>query len=317
MKKQFIGNLKDGELVDSLFAVKFKKPPLPYKAKQGKWFEIRIADKSGEATLKYWGGENEDIEQLYNSISEGDVIKVNGKARARGDKIEINVNEGGVERTENFKIEDFIATSKKDIKKIMEKIEELIENIQNKHLKQLLNSFFGDEKFREKFMKAPAAMHLHQNWIGGLAEHTYNVTEICIKVAELYPELNKELLITGALLHDIGKTEELESKTTINVTEKGMLIGHLVEGTMLVREHINKIDGFPKPLENKIIHMLLSHHGKLENGSPKTPIFPEALVLYIADLMDSQVSYMLQLKKDANTESDWIWRRNFGHVFLK
>jgi 3'-5' exoribonuclease len=168
-----------------------------------------------------------------------------------------------------------------------------------------------------EFKKAPAAMHRHQNYVGGLLEHTLNVVKICQRIHEIHPHLDYSLLLTGAILHDIGKIKEMKMSTSIDISEEGMLLGHITIGVEMLTEKIKKLERFPMQIKLKLTHMVLSHHGRLEYGSPKTPQFPEAHAVYFADEIDAKVDYLLRLKEEAETEDPWIWKRDIGHIYLK
>ena len=327
MKNQYVTDiLKDGIETKSEFAIKFKKPPVDYKSKPGLWFDLRLADKTGEITAKYWGIDKAKTQTLYDSLSSGDVVFVSGKTQEypKGSNtfsISIDGIEGNLRKCseDEYVMEDFIATTKKDIKNMIEETKNILSTIKDIHLSSLTESFITDKKFLDEFASSPAAMHYHQNYVGGLLEHTLNVMKICEFLCGLYPELDHDLTIAGAFLHDIGKTKELETTSTvIDITDEGMLIGHTTIGYDMVSKKIDTLDTFPEILKLKILHMLLSHNGKQEYGSPKVPQLPEAATVYHADECDAKIDIFLRLKREANTEDAWIWDRKIsGHVYLK
>lgn len=325
MKRQFLKGLKDGESVSDMFAVKFKKPPTEYRGKSGKWFEFRVSDKSGEATVKYWGSEDvEKTTRLYESFERGDVVELKGTTQeyppgSGNVQISVDSASGLIRRcSENeYDIADFVSATERDIEAMFKELLEVISTVENPSLATLLVAFFEEEEFARLFKTTPAAMHYHQNYIGGLLEHTLNVVKMCEKVSELHKKLDRDLLISGAILHDVGKTKELEVTTSIDVTREGMLLGHVTMGKEMVGEKARAIEGFPERLRMKLEHIILSHHGKLEYGSPKLPQFPEALAVYYADETDAKVSFALRMKEEARTEDPWIWIKNFGHIYLE
>ena len=202
---------------------------------------------------------------------------------------------------------------------MLEETKNILSTIKDVHLLTLIDSFMRDEKFINDFSSSPAAMIYHQNYIGGLLEHTLNVIKICDQFCILYPELNRDLILAGAFLHDIGKTKELDvSGMMINMTDEGTLIGHTVIGYNLVLNRIMGLEEFPDILKFKILHMVLSHNGKLEYGSPKLPQFPEAVALYHADESDAKVDLFLRQKREANTEETCIYDTKIkGRLYLK
>ena len=319
MKKQFIKDLKPSDRVDSLFAVKFKKPVKNYV--KGYMFEARIADKTGELTAKYWGDRNAaETQSLYDSFQKGDVLHITGSANEYMGVLEIGISKTDsdkLEKQKNFEIKDFVDSVPRDMDKMLTELGGLINSVKNPYLKTLLENIFKDERFIIKFKIMPASMMYHQNKLGGLLEHTLNVAKICETIYQIYPVLDRDLLITGALLHDVGKVFELEVSTVIDVSEDGMLRGHIIIGEEFVNERIKKIIDFPGTLKLKILHMILSHHGEKRFGAPKEPQLPEAAALHYADWCDAKVDLYLKAKLEARTEDKWVWDKKLGHVYLK
>jgi len=318
-KTQFIKDLKNGDTVDSVFAVKYKKPPKPYTS--GLCFEFRVSDKTGEMTAKYWGDRNEaGIKEVYERFQTGDVVYITGRVGEFRDKLEMALSTTSTVRRcapTEYSIEDFVAKTDKDVESMMGELTSIINSVKNPHLSALLNSFFQDANFIEKFKGCPGSMHRHQNYIGGLLEHTLNVVKLCNATYAVHPSLDRDLLLTGAILHDIGKIREYAVATSIDISEEGMLIGHLVIGEQMVLDRIAKLENFPEVLRMKMAHIILSHHGLNEYGSPKIPQFPEALAIYYADECDAKVDFALRLKKEAETEDPWIYTRDFKHIYLR
>lgn len=315
-KIQFISDFKEGETVNDLFSVKQKNAPRGYK--KGTFFDLILIDKTGEIAVKFWGGENKErVKRLFESFSTGDVIQIRaGSVERYNDKLQVSINEktGGLRRCseEEYVISDFIpALSEEEIKRLYESLQTYIDTITNDQLKALLNSFFEDEQFVEAYTHAPSAMSHHHNMVGGNLQHSLGVVKLSYTLAEYYSDLNRDLLITGAILHDVGKIKSYKTTTSIGRTDIGNFIGHIVVGEHWIKEKIstirkNKTD-FDEILELKIRHMILSHHGRLEYGSPKLPAFPEAAALYQADLMDSQVKNFLQKVEEKKNDADENW----------
>jgi len=314
-----VKNLVPYESIDGKFVVKFKKPVQKYA--KGYSFQLRIGDSSGEVMLRYWGPDNKDeVEKLYNSIKSDSVVYVTGETTMYNGKIAININPPGgklaVLEPHEYGQMDFIAESEKDTKEMYSELNEIAGSIQNSHLKELVYSFIKDPAFSEKFIRHPAAMYRHHGWLGGLLEHTLNVVKICEFFKKIHPELDRDLMVTGAILHDIGKIRELEVTTHIRTSTEGMLLGHLA---ITYEEVSKKMEALktPEELKMKVKHLLLSHHGKIEHGSPKQPAIPEALAVYMADDSDSKITEMLTYIKRAETEDDYIYMSNFGPVYIK
>lgn len=320
-KKQNIQELKVGDTVNDIFAVRSKRGIVKYQ--NGLKFELEIVDGTGKIMLKYWGGTNENkINQIYNLINEDDVIFINGRVgeypQGSGRK-DISLNEENIIKVcskEEYNLADFIKITEKNIDEMFVELTNIINSIQDEHLKTILNLFLRDENFVKEFKKSPGAMYKHHAWIGGLLEHTLNVTKICDNIQKIHPELNRDLLLTGAVLHDIGKMKELKVTTNIKFSNDGKLKGHLMIGLELLLEKFNGNE-IPEEYKLKLIHMLLSNHGKLEFGSPVTPSFPEALVIYYSDELDAKTKMIITAKKEAQTEEDYVYTKDFGDIYLK
>ena len=323
MKNQFVSDIfEDGKAVNTMFAVKFKKPPRDYKGKPGKWFELRVSDRTGEIGLRYWGKDPEKTQQLYDSFGRGDVVFAGGVVQDFEGRFTISVDgEEGILRKcapGEYGPEDFVATTERDRDAMLSEVRDILGTVQDADMKRLLSCFTEDREFMESFRDSPAAMEYHQNYRGGLLEHTLNVMKICRNLCAVHPELDRDLVLTGAFLHDIGKVREFETKpAVIDVSRQGMLEGHTVTGCNMLSGIIGKLENFPENLRLKLMHILISHHGREEYGSPKRPQFPEAVAVYYADDADAKVDLFLRLKREANTDDSWIWSKKIkGHVYL-
>ena len=324
-KEKYIENLRENDTVNELFAVKTKSPPRAYK--RGTWFIFVATDKTGEISVKFWGGDNKDrVKRLYDSFKVGDVIQIrSGSVEIYEDKPEISINEktGGLRRCSpsEYEIGDFLpAIGEKKTKELFDNIKKEIKNIENEQLKNLLSLFFNDRNFVNDFTHSPSAIVHHHNYVGGNLEHTVGVIRLCTNICEMYQGINKDLVITGAILHDVGKLKEYKTTAAIDKTEEGNFIGHIVIGDRWIREKIDEIKksgkDFDRNLENHICHLILSHHGKYEFGSPRMPKTVEACVLHQADMMDSQVKNYIQGVEETkkNTDEEWafVWDSNIG-----
>ena len=327
-------DLKNGDFVEGQLAVRSKDGPgeglREYSNKKGKFFVMTLGNSLGDITLKYWGGGNSDnASQLYSAISVGDAVNIKGKVidDSYSKSLVISVNEetkyGNPEELlekageGDYRAEEFLPSlSKEEIGKCSKKLDGFVKAVKNPHLKALLDGFFCEGEFRKIFEMAPAAKKHHHNYVGGLLEHSVNVAGLCTTICDYYA-LDRDLLIAGALLHDIGKTEEYDVKTSIDISEKGRFVGHLMLSTEIVLEKISSIPDFPENLKNKIIHMILSHHGELEYGSPKEPAFPEAMALFHADYMDAFVKNTLQELEGIEESEEWMYSRSMKRFLHK
>ncbi len=322
-KKEQISALVVGERIDDVFVVKIKKGMSEYV--KGFRFNLLLSDNSGK-TLEYvyWGTQDEkSVKEIYDSIKSDSVVRIEAKVSSYNDKLQLATNAPfkiEVLSEEQYEKEDFVKPSKKDTQKMYEELIRSIDLVENEKIKSLLNTVFNDSTIKNKFKEHPGAIEIHHNWIGGLLEHTLEVLKYSQLTLQQFPTLNKDLLIAGSLLHDIGKLDELEITSRIKGTNLGQLTGHLVLGIIYVAKKIDEIEDFDKEIKYKILHMLTSHHGKNEFGSPKEPMFPEALAIYYADELSSKMSEMTEFIESAkeDTEDDFMYsRRKNMNIFLK
>lgn len=313
-----IKDYKKDDIINDIFVVKFKKPVEKYK--NGYRFELRLGDASKEIMLKFWGPDDEqEVQELYKKIKNDNFIRTQARVVEWNNKLELSVNDIiNIQFPNENEInkENFIAKSKRDIEGMFMEFMTYLESIENKEIKKLMESFFKDPKFAEAFKKAPAAMYMHHGWIGGLLEHSLAVMSIATDALKIHNNLNRDLVIAGSALHDFGKLEEFAVTSNIKVSTEGMLIGHIASGFEKLSKRLEELN-ISNTLKLKLKHMILAHHGEKENGSPKTPSFPEALLVSLADDLDWKVQRMQMLKEEANTEDDYIYDRDFGNIYLK
>lgn len=320
MKSQYLKDLTEENVdVDSLFAIKDKQGVKTYI--NGFMFTFTISDKTQEMIVNYFGSNTEsEVKGIHQIFEEQDVIHLKGKTNKWQGKINIIVKpeSGSIEKTENYDLNDFAPMTSKNIPTMVTEFKEIISNVTNSDIKRLLDSIFNQDDFMEKYSKAAAASSNHHNFGGGLIEHVLSMIKISIKVVEMHPELDKDLLIVGCIFHDIGKVNELKVGTSVMYTTEGNLLGHISMGQKMVNDWIDGLEDFPDLLKQKILHMILSHHGKQEWGSPVTPLFPEATALHYVDNLDSSIQNVIQQKEKANPADKWIKSYNgYPKMFLE
>ncbi len=270
---------------------------------------FKIADKTGEIEAINWDVPNDRVEKL----SKIKFARVQGYVTKKKIDGTLQATVSSLTETPPLDLDysDYLPQSKENLDELMRKIFSKINSIEDYHLKNLLKSFFDDPEFTAKFTRAPAAMKVHQPYIGGLAEHTVNVVNICETVGNIYKEMNRDFLITMAILHDIGKIREYAYDKVMEHTDEGKLLGHITIGIEMIDQKIKGLDNFPKDLELMVKHTLLSHHGHFEFGSPRLPSILTAIALHYADEMDAKVSGFINVKeenKDFKEKwSKWIW----------
>ena len=308
--EDFVKNLKSARDIESYFAVSEKS--LKLATSGDKYIAFKLSDRTGMITVTCGFGDR--IDEINDAISVGQIVKVKGIVQEYKGKynILINLSEGGnVEpcpETE-YELSDFTRVSKKDRDTLMKEILETISDLKNPYLKKILNAFFGDASFKEEFYECPSAQKIHHSYIGGLLEHTAGVLTICKSVCKVYPELDRDLLLAGAILHDIGKLKSYKyDQLTIELTEDVKVLGHLVLSENMIRDKIKELGDIPEDLRIRLLHVVLSHHGKTEKGwgSPVSPQIPEAFALHHADNLDAKVKKSVEKASPHAEEVDCL-----------
>lgn len=287
---RYIEGLREGEKVAEIYLCKAKTTAT---TKNGKPYDsVILQDKTGVIDAKIWEPNSlgiDDFDALDYVDVVGEVIVFNGGKQ-------LNIKRARKAKEGEYDEGEYLPVSEKNIDTMYEELSGFISSIENKHLKQLLSSFFIEDKdFAASFKKNSAAKSVHHSFIGGLLEHTLSVTKLCNEYTKLYPILNRDLLITAAIFHDIGKTKEISKFPTNDYTDEGQLLGHIVIGYQMVDDAIKKLDGFPEKLGNELKHCILAHHGELEYGSPKKPAIIEAVALNFADNTDAKLETMKEI----------------------
>ncbi len=282
MKNRFIGDLADGERVSDIFLVK--------NISTGKtrtntdFMRLALFDKSGTIQAVKWDASQTEL----STITADKFVLLTGTVSTYQNELQIKAEQVKLYEGE-VKTKDFVEAAAQDVEEMFSAFAKLIADVRNPRLQALLGAFFATEPMVDKFREAPAARKNHHARNGGLLEHTLKVTEICRAVGSLYPDIDMDILITGAALHDIGKVEEYSWEPAINFTDYGHLVGHVAGGAVMIQEAAEKIEGFDRTTLLALQHMVLSHHGKMEYGSPKEPKSIEALILHAADNLDCYV----------------------------
>ena len=266
------------------------------------FLSTELGDKTISLNANVWEG----FSEIVSKGKVGDVVKVKGTVEEYQGTLQIRVSSIRLAtKKDGVSPKDFLPKSKRDLKLMQDEINQRISNISDKFIKKLLEQIFTEERF-EQFCTAAAGKSWHHAYIHGLIEHTLEIIKLCELMCEFHPELNKDLLVAGAMLHDLGKIEELSYDSAFEYTDKGKLVGHIVIASNLVRDEIKKIDGFPTDLENNLIHLILSHQGKLEHASPVVPKTAEAIALYQADELSAKVNaYKNVIESEIKAGSNW------------
>lgn len=298
---RYIETLKEGERLNDIYLCKFKQALV---TKSGKPYESMILqDKTGTVDAKIWEPNSSGIEE-FDVL---DYIEVFGEVTSFQGALQVNVKRIRLAREGEYDPSDYLPTSKRNIDEMYEQLLNYIKMVKNSYLRQLLESFFvQDQEFIKRFQIHSAAKTVHHGFIGGLLEHTLGVTKLCVFYAETYPVLNRDLLLTAAMLHDIGKIWELSDFPMNDYTDAGQLLGHIMIGTEEIGMRVRSIPGFPQKLSNELKHCILAHHGEYEYGSPKKPALVEAMALNFADNTDAKMQTMTELFEAAGDNQAWL-----------
>lgn len=312
MERQSIQSLKDKDAVDSLYLVKEKTVAV---GKNGRPFMgLQLGDSTGSIDGRLW----DRVDELSREFEVGDVLRVKGQVQLFQNRKQLIVHR--LERVDSATVnfEDFIPKASKNVEDMLVELLQMVRTMKNDHLRQLVLDTLEDPEIRPMILKAPAAKSIHHAWLGGLLEHILSICKIMDFMGAHYPFLNRDLLIFGGIFHDIGKLWELSYDNGISYTDRGRLIGHMQIACELIDKKASRILGFNEELRDICKHIILSHHGKLEYGSPKRPKFLEAMVVAMVDDFDSKVS-TLKSVIEAERGSGEKWSRYnelFDRYFL-
>lgn len=303
---KFISDLHEGELIRNIYLCKSKRSA---ETRNGKPYDnLFLQDKTGTLNGKVWDPNSQGIADY----DEKDYIEVYGEVINYNGTLQLNIRQIRKADKEEYNPADYMPCTEKSVDGMYEELVAYIRQIQNSYLRQVLEYFFvNDKAFIERFCGHSAAKTVHHGFAGGLLEHTLSVLHMCEYFVGAYPILNRDLLFTAAICHDIGKTKELSSFPDNDYTDEGQLIGHIVIGVEMVGEAIRSIPEFPVQLGNELKHCIIAHHGELEYGSPKKPALAEAMALNLADNADAKLQTLTELFK-GKKGTDWL---GFNHLF--
>ena len=290
-----VAGLEDGRAVEGVFLVKELNRG---ETRAGKPFlRLTLLDKSGEIGGPIW----DDAEALAPICQPGLFVRISGQGENYRGALQLRINRVTAVAENEIDLADFMPSGDFDPQQLEQELAALIAGIRNPHLNRLLTAIFqDDEQFRQQFTTAPAAKTMHHAYLGGLLEHTVAVTRLAAAVCQLYPAIDRDLLLAGALLHDLGKTEELTyAGYPFGYSDRGRLVGHLVIGAEAIREKAAAIPDFPPELVARLQHLVLSHHGRHEFGAPTLPMMQEAFILHFLDDLDAKVNYFARLSRRA------------------
>ena len=301
MKSCFVADLKDGQAVSSLFLVREKE--IRSSPRTGRaWLQVVLGDRTGRIDGKMW----ENFEEIALTFERDDIVRVRGRIKLYNDQVELTLEQILRAGESEYDLADFLPHTNLNIGELWQQLCRFVSGVRNPWLSGLLSSIIDDRAIQPKLRSAPAAMSMHHAYIGGLLEHIVSLCGLVKSAAGNYAELDEDLLLAGAILHDIGKVDELSYQRSFGYTTEGRLLGHIAIGSRIVRQKIEAIPEFPARLTMLVEHLLLSHHGNHEFGSPALPQCREAVVLHFLDEIDSKMGGMRATLEGCAT-ADEVW----------
>lgn len=286
MKKHFVNTIKAGNVIDEVFVLAEKF--LSQKKDGNNFLNVTLSDKTGRIKGVVW----DNVEDISLNVCSGKFVKVKANVSEYRDTLQLVIKSMEVCPAESVDPGDFLPVTALNVEDLFDRLVKKTESLQNDHLKQLFNAFWNDKDFVRDFKKAPAAKNMHHAYLGGLLVHTVSMVFLADKIAEHYRGggIDRDLLIAGTILHDIGKLREFEYQYKIDYSDEGRLLSHIVIGLKMIDEKLDKLQNFPKKLEILLKHLVVSHHGSREFGSPEVPKTIEAFLLNYVDEIDSKVN---------------------------
>src|SRR4051812_13211427 len=316
--RRYINQLSERENIDQVFLVADKQ--LRANRNGNLYLQLRLTDKTGSLTGMLWNAND----SVFNSVQTGNYLRVAGTTQVYNGQLQMIVTRIEPSDPRQVDEQDFVAVSSEEIDRLAKRLTDLLRAIGNLHLRNLAECFLADDEFMGKFTTAPAGVKNHHAYRGGLLAHIVSLMEVCRVVAPLYPELDADLLLMGAFLHDAGKIDELVYERELGYSDEGQLIGHVVMILGTVEDKVaesERLSGekFPDELLLKLKHIIVSHHGEYEYGSPKLPMTLEAIALHLLDNLDAKLYSVAQImKEDAGGESAWTsYNQSLGRKFFK
>jgi 3'-5' exoribonuclease len=305
MSRRFVQYLADGDTIEEIYLVTEKQ--LRANRNGNLYLQLELRDRTGAITGRLWNAG----EHLFRSFEESDFLRIKGKVQLFQGALQMILSQLDRVTDQDVDLADFLPHTEHDVSKLYERLRGALMRLGNHHLRALVECFLMDDEFVQSFCKVPAGIRNHHAYLGGLLEHVVSLLDAADRILPLYPQLDRDLLLTGIFLHDIGKVRELSYGRVFSYTDCGQLVGHLVIGVEMLNEKVARVpeltgEPFPAELLLRLKHMILSHHGTYEFGSPRLPMTPEAIALHYLDNLDAKVhSFTRDIRDDRNQASAW------------
>jgi 3'-5' exoribonuclease len=317
MTRRFVEQLADGDAVDDVYLVVDKQ--LRANRNGNLYIQLDLGDRSGTINGRMWNAG----EPLFKSFEAGDFLLVKGKVQLFQGSLQLIVNTLEKHDSNRIELTDFLPHTKHDVSKLLERLKGAVRKVTDPHLRALAETYFIDDAFMRAFARCPAGIKVHHAYVGGLLEHVVTMMDVAEKILPLYPEVNRDLVVMGVFLHDSGKVRELSFIRNFAYSDEGQLLGHLTIGIEMLADKARQVPDltgelFPAELLLRLKHLILSHHGDAEFGSPKVPMTPEAVALHAIDLLDSRLHIAIREVADDRGESAWTpYNAAFGRRMYK
>jgi len=308
MAHKFINQVEAGQTIDDIYIV--KDPILRSTTRGDLYIAMFLTDRTGQLNGRMW----QATEVIYKSLPKPGFVHIKGRSELYQNNLQIVINNVAVIDPGNVDINDFLPRTKKDTKQMFEEVKATVGRLKNSHLKALAGEFLKDSELMEKFCNAPAAMKMHHDYIGGLLEHTHNMLRVALAILPLYPDVQPDLVLAGIFLHDIGKTEELAYDMAFSYTDSGQLIGHISKSLLMINQKADSLRSGGTQIDQAVLdaigHIILSHHGQYEFGSPKLPATAEAFMVCYIDDLDAKINQVTSAINNELGDTNWTAWQN-------
>ena len=303
MAHKFIGDIRPGEQIDDIYLV--KDPILRSTTKGDLYIAMFLCDSTGQLNGRMW----QATEQAYAALPKPGFIHIQGRSETYQNNIQLVVNQFGIVDTSQVDLSDFLAKTDKDVDEMFRQVKEILAKIKNPQIKTIVGEFIADTELMKNFCLAPAAMKMHHNYLGGLLEHTLNMLKAATQLLPLYPKVNPDMVLAGIFIHDLGKTEELSYDIAFSYTDSGQLLGHITKTVIMLNKKADALAQQGKTIDKVIVdalaHIILTHHGKYEFGSPKLPATAEAFMVNYIDDLDAKMNQVTTLIDNEPGDASW------------
>jgi len=308
MTHKFINQIEPGQTIDDIYIA--KDPILRSTTRGDLYIAMYLTDRTGQVNGRMW----QASETIYKSLPKPGFVHIKGRSELYQNNLQIVINNVAVIDSGKVDINDFLPRTKKDTKQMFEDVKETVGQIKNSQLKALVGEFMADTELMEKFCNAPAAMKMHHDCIGGLLEHTHNMLRVAVAILPLYPDVQPDLVLAGIFLHDIGKTEELAYDMAFSYTDSGQLIGHISKSLLMINQKADSLRSGGTQIDQAVLdalgHIILSHHGQYEFGSPKLPATAEAFMVCYIDNLDAKINQVTSAIDNELGDTNWTAWQN-------